>query len=359
MPDSRLLLRLLFLPLVLVAMLSLWQATGAEEPRAVSLVYFRGESLDNAALLQWQTGTEIDTAGFKLLRADSTAGPFTYLSDIGIVAATGSAAVGDTYEATDEDASNGETYWYKLVEITFENSESELATIELAIAPTPTPEPVGQATSSTSGTAIPTSTSAPTNTPASPATATQSSGNSITATPSRTPLPTNTPAPTQSQPVGGTLPATQTQSAVTTVVVTLGSDRPEASAGKVTAAAGEAIAQAAGPTSTAQVTDEPGSYPGPAETTVVTVTVESAYPAENSVGAGSATAYPGGVSPSTVGNRTVGSEAEETEAQGVQNDGRIGRLLLWLGFIAALLIFIGGVFFAILLSTRNRFKDGS
>ena len=105
-----------------------------------------------------------------------------------------------------------------------------------------------------------------------------------------------------------------------------------------------------GKTSTvAQVTATVAPYPAPDETVSIQE-MESPepsppYPAElNPIGSDSAPPAPFGHS----------EESGADTVQQTQGSDRNARILLWLGFVGALLVFIGGVFFSILLSTRER-----
>ncbi|NLF64278.1 MAG: hypothetical protein GX579_06710, partial [Chloroflexi bacterium] len=63
--------------------------------------------------------------------------------------------------------------------------------------------------------------------------------------------------------------------------------------------------------------------------------------------------------PNSVGAGVEGQTAEGTqmEEEAVQETSGTTRLLLWLGFLAAFFIFIGGIGFSIVLSTRRREND--
>ena len=99
----------------------------AIDPTVVTLLYFRGNGLDSAIRLEWATGTELDTAGFRLERSTSSAGPYTFLDDIGFVPseAPPDGLSGADYDALDESGTiNGTTYWYRLVVLPQKSSGS-------------------------------------------------------------------------------------------------------------------------------------------------------------------------------------------------------------------------------------------
>ncbi|MFW6042066.1 MAG: hypothetical protein ACOC9C_00120 [Chloroflexota bacterium] len=364
--------------IAIVAAIFLATTTQAASRLSVTLVYFRGEGQDSAARLEWRTATEDNTAGFKLERGTSADGPFTYLEDVGIITARGSISSGDTYEARDETVSAGQTYWYRLVEVEFDNSEAAVDMVEVSIAgPTPTAEPVsGGGDSGSTPDAPPTSTSAPTSTPeptqansnSSPPTATQRSSSSATATATDAAQSTTATAAGNDNRPTNTPPPSPTRMAFSQ-----NSDEDEG--------------EAAEPSAVAQATPANGDdgYPGPADEdsidtqTIETPTIEEQSPADESYPGPAAddieeqspeteesSAYPGGA-PVGSGNgdqddgqRTVGGgdEAQSTSDTAQQaEESNLARAVLWLGFAFALLIFVGGAIFAIVLSTRKQHNN--
>jgi hypothetical protein len=139
---------------------------------AISLLYFRAVPGSGKVTLQWATATELNNAGFFVLRSNSENGSFSRLNVV-MIPAEGDSLVGASYEYIDTNVINGATYWYKLEEID-SNQQSSFHGPITAI-------PVGpQQTVSSTPTSTPTSLS--TNTPPTPRPRT-------TSTP--TPIPTN------------------------------------------------------------------------------------------------------------------------------------------------------------------------
>lgn len=318
----------------------------AQIPTAVELVYFRGESGDNVAYLEWETGTEQDTAGFRVERAPSEAGPYSPLDAYEFIVATGSVANGASYEATDETVVNGQTYWYKLVEVTNSNADGDEWTLRLEIEPEPTAQVIDGSGNSDSGTSTlaPTSTTAPggstgngTNTPV-------AGSSSVT----NTPAPTDTPQPTTSSG-----PETTPTEAIATRI-------PRATATSSTATEEVTGAPIGSPTVGAPPLAEEESPP--TTTPPPVLAEEAASVAEAAVESQADAEGPGnGEETAVLGARTVGSRAEAEvtveETAAAQEEAESSRLLLWLGFIAAFLIFVGGVTFSIFLSARKRSDD--
>ncbi len=85
-------------------------------PVAITLIYFTAEPKDGAVELAWGTGTEIDTAGFNILRSGEKAGTYEPVNPE-LIGAEGGPAQGADYTYTDSTAAAGVTYWYKLQEV--------------------------------------------------------------------------------------------------------------------------------------------------------------------------------------------------------------------------------------------------
>ena len=60
-------------------------------------------------LVEWETETEFDIVGFNLLRSDQENGEYQVITDL--FEAQGSSSSGAAYSYTDEDLTNGFTYY--------------------------------------------------------------------------------------------------------------------------------------------------------------------------------------------------------------------------------------------------------
>lgn len=355
----------LVLALVILGAGSAPGRAAAEVPSAVDLLYFRGEGGDNIAYLEWETGTESDTAGFRLERANSVDGPYRELDEIGFIAPGGSVSAGAYYEAEDKTAVNGQTYWYKLVEIALDNSVGNEWTVRVSIDPEPTSQIIGGGSGTTAATStpVPTSTSAATATgrPATntPTPSPTSSGRSDEPEATDTPQPAATRLPTRT-PRPATTTDGDNEVAVTTRTFSFTATPEGEDEGGV-----EAVGA---PGSTGSAGNGPAATPTGASASPGTGADADAEAlagdGENAVAA--AVQAAGGEEEETplLGGRTVGSETDtdagsESEANVAQQEGRSSSLLLWIGFIAAFFIFVGGIAFSIFLSTRKREDDAS
>lgn len=321
-------------------------AARAVPPSSVTLTYFRGAIADGGVRLQWQTATELDTAGFRLRRAANENGTFENLSEIGLVEARGSAVSGSNYEALDTTAPTGETSWYELVEVELDGSEHVVRRISVAGDQGATATTEGIATPEATGDATGDATGNATSTPEPTATITVAATESV--------------QPTQA----ASTPTVAEGSAQADEVVSPSPTRRVVGQGVVEASEEEIMAQ---PTAVAQVTS---AYPAPTSTQETSDTpYPGSAPAETPIIIeATVDGYPFGSEPSsTVESRpqgdpfanSVGASSDESSAEGVEGrqTSTSSRILLWVGFVGALLLFIAGAVVSIIISTRRPRQD--
>jgi hypothetical protein len=77
-----------------------------------------------AITVEWQTETEVNTAGFNVYRALSPEGPYELLNGA-LIASRGSARSGSSYSYTDQDVAAGQTYYYRLEDVELDNSATQ------------------------------------------------------------------------------------------------------------------------------------------------------------------------------------------------------------------------------------------
>jgi hypothetical protein len=295
-------------------------------------------------LLRWATGTEYETAGFRLERADSLNGTYEALEQIGFIPAEGSGLMGAEYEATDADnVVDGQAYWYVLFEIENDGSENTAGPIRIVAGPaTATPT----ATASPTATSKPPVNSSPTGVP------TTDLPPGAPSTP--TPLPTSGGAATAvaTQPSGSTGGGSAIGTGATGQTVPIGqvqNGTPPSGyppAGQVTA-----------PAPPAAIQSPPPGYPPATATT-------AAPPQEGTV-----PGFPGGVQPAGTPIRsaeptrpalslgTSGASSEAAATGQIDSGPTAGTILvLWVGFILALVVFILSVIGSIILYTRQRMQ---
>jgi hypothetical protein len=74
--------------------------------------------------IEWETETEINTAGFNIYRSDSAEGEFVRINPQ-IIPSQSDAVSGATYLYTDKNVERGKTYFYRLEDIEFDNSTQQ------------------------------------------------------------------------------------------------------------------------------------------------------------------------------------------------------------------------------------------
>ncbi|MCB9103874.1 MAG: FG-GAP repeat protein [Anaerolineales bacterium] len=88
-----------------------------ENATAITLVSFTATAGESGVTLDWETATEVNSAGFNLHRATAPAGPYTKINPA-LIPATGTATTGAIYSYLDTAATDpGTIYYYKLEEI--------------------------------------------------------------------------------------------------------------------------------------------------------------------------------------------------------------------------------------------------
>ncbi len=315
----------------------------AIDPAVVTLLYFRGEGLDNAIRLEWATGTEFDTAGFRLERSAASSGPYTILDDIGFVPsdAPPDGLSGAEYFALDDNnTTNGTTYWYRLVEIESSGAENRTDPISVTAGlaqPTSTPSSTPENTPSGASTAGPTVDPETSSTPIS----TVESG---TATiPPSTPVPGST-ADTEASPSSGpeATRLRQTELASAAGEDPTVSDSPFGSASIQSTASGYPAPDGpSAPLPNPQIGDE--GYPGISQDDILGLPDAYPFPLENSRQARaldpqnelSSAAGPTAIGQANSNDSNIGPVQSEQEP--------VATLILWVGFLASLVIFIAGV----------------
>ncbi len=82
-------------------------------PVAIELDYFTAAGISGAIEIKWGTESEIDNAGFNILRSQAMDGEYVQINDL-IIPAVGDSSQGSDYSYTDNDVRDGTTYWYVL-----------------------------------------------------------------------------------------------------------------------------------------------------------------------------------------------------------------------------------------------------
>jgi len=120
---------------------------------AVTLLSFVSIPGDGYVILLWETGTELDNAGFNVYRSNDKNGSYTKIN-LNLIPSRGDGVTGDTYEFRDDDVVNGNDYWYKLESIDYSQLSQFSGPVHAVPGATPTP------TLSVAASSTPTATSA-------------------------------------------------------------------------------------------------------------------------------------------------------------------------------------------------------
>ncbi len=87
-------------------------------PLVVSLASFRAKGLADRVLLEWETATEVNNAGFHIWRALAGSGSYDRITG-SLIPAEGGPSWGAAYTYNDQDVKSGRTYNYKLEDIDY------------------------------------------------------------------------------------------------------------------------------------------------------------------------------------------------------------------------------------------------
>lgn len=102
------------------------------EPTAITLASFSARAGSDSVVLAWETGTEIDNAGFNLYRAASASGPWTQLNGA-LIAAAGDAVSGASYSFVDSPGYG--TFYYELEDVDFNGVSTTHGPLKATLAP--------------------------------------------------------------------------------------------------------------------------------------------------------------------------------------------------------------------------------
>ncbi len=102
----------------------------AGTPLPVELSFFRPTLEDGQVTIQWTTESELDNAGFNILRSDTRNGEFTQVNEQ-MIQGKGTTAQRSAYKWVDTTAKPGAVYYYQIEDVSFAGEHTTLATTKL------------------------------------------------------------------------------------------------------------------------------------------------------------------------------------------------------------------------------------
>ena len=100
------------------------------QPLPVSLSYFRPTLEDGKVTIRWTTESELDNAGFNILRSEIRNGEFTQVNEQ-MIQGKGTTAERSNYKWVDTTAKPGAVYYYQIEDVSFAGEHTKLATTKL------------------------------------------------------------------------------------------------------------------------------------------------------------------------------------------------------------------------------------
>ena len=100
------------------------------EPLPVSLSRFRAERTDIGVIIKWITESELDNAGFNILRSETKDGGFKIVNPQ-LIQGAGTTSERHTYTWTDTTAKPNVVYYYQIEDISYSGVREQLATVRM------------------------------------------------------------------------------------------------------------------------------------------------------------------------------------------------------------------------------------
>lgn len=102
----------------------------SEEPLPVKLSSFKAVHTAAGAVLSWTTESELDNAGFNILRSSIQTGDFKQVNTK-LIAGAGTTGIRTEYTWTDTTAKPNTVYYYRIVDVSHAGEREHLATVRL------------------------------------------------------------------------------------------------------------------------------------------------------------------------------------------------------------------------------------
>lgn len=102
------------------------------DPLPVALSSFRAEWTDKGVVLKWTTESEVDTAGYNILRSETKDGPFEIVNPK-IIQGAGTTAERNAYTWIDTTAKPNTVYYYQIEDVSQAGVRKPLATFQMSL----------------------------------------------------------------------------------------------------------------------------------------------------------------------------------------------------------------------------------
>ena len=99
-------------------------------PAPVMLSHFSAKRADTGVVLEWVTQSELDNAGFNILRSQTRQGPFVKVNAT-LISGAGTTAERHTYTWTDTTTKPNVVYYYRIEDVSLSGNRQPLATVRL------------------------------------------------------------------------------------------------------------------------------------------------------------------------------------------------------------------------------------
>ena len=100
------------------------------DPLPVSLSRFRAELIESGVIIKWATESELDNAGFNILRSETKNGEFKTVNPK-LIQGAGTTSERQTYTWTDTTAKPNVVYYYRIEDISHAGVRKQLATVRM------------------------------------------------------------------------------------------------------------------------------------------------------------------------------------------------------------------------------------
>ena len=100
------------------------------EPLPVTLSHFRAEQAETGVVIKWTTESELDNAGFNILRSETKNGTFKVVNPT-LIQGAGTTSERHTYTWTDTTAKPNVVYYYRIEDISHAGVRKQLATVRM------------------------------------------------------------------------------------------------------------------------------------------------------------------------------------------------------------------------------------